>query len=41
LRFLEGMSVRETAEIMGKREDHVKVIQNRAINALRNMLPAC
>lgn len=38
LRFLEGMSVKETAEILGKREDHVKVIQNRAIKALRNRL---
>jgi len=35
LRFLEGFSIRETATILGKREDHVRVIQNRAIMALR------
>lgn len=38
LRFLEGMNVRETAEILGKREVHVKVIQNRAIKVLRRLL---
>ncbi len=38
LRFLEGMSVKQTAEIMGKREAHVKVIQSRAIKALRKTL---
>ena len=35
LRFLEGFSIRETAEILGKRGDLVRVIQNRAITALR------
>lgn len=35
LRFLEGLSVRETAAIMGKTVDHVKVIQNRALTKLR------
>jgi RNA polymerase sigma-70 factor (ECF subfamily) len=35
LRFLEEFSIRETAEIMGKKEDHVRVLQNRAIVALR------
>lgn len=35
LRFLEEFSLRETAAIMGKTVDHVKVIQNRAIAALR------
>lgn len=35
LRFLEEFSIRETATILGKREDHVRVIQNRAIAALR------
>jgi RNA polymerase sigma-70 factor (ECF subfamily) len=35
LRFLEAFNIRETAAILGKREDHVRVIQNRAIMALR------
>ena len=35
LRFLEGFNLRETAAIMGKRADHVRVIQNRAITTLR------
>jgi len=38
LRFLEGFSIRETATILGKREDHVRVIQNRAIKLLRRIL---
>ena len=38
LRFLEEFSIRETAAILGKREEHVKVIQNRAIAALRRAL---
>ena len=38
LRFLEEFSVRETAAILGKREEHVRVIQNRAIAALRRSL---
>jgi RNA polymerase sigma-70 factor (ECF subfamily) len=35
LRFLEAFSIRETATILGKTEDHVRVIQSRAIAALR------
>jgi RNA polymerase sigma-70 factor (ECF subfamily) len=35
LRFLEEFSIRETAAILGKKEDHVRVIQNRAIAVLR------
>jgi RNA polymerase sigma-70 factor, ECF subfamily len=35
LRFLEGFSLLETSKIMGKAVSHVKVIQNRAIAALR------
>jgi len=35
LRFLEGFSLRETATIIGKKIDHVKVIQNRALAKLR------
>jgi RNA polymerase sigma-70 factor (ECF subfamily) len=38
LRFLEGFSVHETAVIIGKEESNVKVIQNRAIAALRKAL---
>jgi len=35
LRFLEEFSVHETAAILGKKGDHVRVIQNRAIAVLR------
>lgn len=38
LRFLEGFSLLETAAIIGKEVSHVKVIQNRAISALRKVL---
>lgn len=38
LRFLEGLSIRETAEIVGKSVDHVKVIQARALASLRKLL---
>jgi RNA polymerase sigma-70 factor (ECF subfamily) len=38
LRFLEEFSLRETAAIMGKTVNHVKVIQTRAIAALRRSL---
>ena len=38
LRFLEEFNLHETAAILGKREDHVRVIQNRAITALRKSL---
>jgi RNA polymerase sigma-70 factor (ECF subfamily) len=38
LRFLEQFSLRETAAILGKRVDHVKVIQGRALVALRKTL---
>jgi RNA polymerase sigma-70 factor (ECF subfamily) len=38
LRFLEGFSLKETAAIMGKNVGSVKVIQNRAIAALRKAL---
>ena len=36
LRFLEGFSLRETAAILGKEVNHIKVIQTRAIAKLRN-----
>ena len=38
LRFLEGFSLQETATIIGKAVSNVKVIQNRAIAALRKSL---
>jgi RNA polymerase sigma-70 factor (ECF subfamily) len=38
LRFLEEFSLRETANILGKTVEHVKVIQNRAIAALRRSI---
>jgi len=38
LRFLEGFSLKETATIIGKKVGNVKVIQNRAIAALREAL---
>ena len=38
LRFMEEFSVKETAEIMGKKINNVKVIQNRAIAKLRKAI---
>ena len=38
LRFMEGFSLRETAAILGKTANHVKVIQNRAIAKLHKSL---
>jgi RNA polymerase sigma-70 factor (ECF subfamily) len=38
LRFLEGFSLRETATIVQKEVNYVKVIQNRAITMLRQVL---
>ena len=38
LRFVEGFSVHETAEIVGKSTNNVKVIQNRALGKLRLIL---
>jgi RNA polymerase sigma-70 factor (TIGR02952 family) len=40
LRFLHGLSVAETAEVMGKREGAVKTLQHRAIRRLAALLPA-
>jgi RNA polymerase sigma-70 factor (TIGR02952 family) len=39
LRFLEGMSVAETAEIMGKKEGAIKALQHRAVRRLAGLLP--
>jgi RNA polymerase sigma-70 factor (ECF subfamily) len=38
LRFWEGFSILETADIMGKKVDNIKVIQNRGIAKLRKVL---
>jgi RNA polymerase sigma factor (sigma-70 family) len=38
LRFLEEFNIRETAAILGKKADHVRVIQSRALAALRRSL---
>lgn len=38
LRFLEDMSLKETAGILGKSVNHIKVIQNRAIASLRKVI---
>jgi len=38
LRFIEGFSLRETADIIGKQVYNVKVIQNRGIAKLRKVL---
>jgi len=38
LRFLEALSIRETAEVMGKTEGAVKALQYRATNSLQRIL---
>lgn len=40
LRFVEGFSLQETAEITGKKVTAVSVLQNRAIGKLRQLLGA-
>jgi RNA polymerase sigma-70 factor (TIGR02952 family) len=39
LRFLHGMSVSETAEIMGKKDGAIKALQHRAVRRLAGLLP--
>ncbi|WP_019875065.1 ECF subfamily RNA polymerase sigma factor, BldN family [Sporichthya polymorpha] len=39
LRFLQGLSVAETAKVMGKNEGAIKTLQYRAIRALAALLP--
>lgn len=39
LRFLQGMSVSETAQAMGKNEGAIKALQYRAVRALGRLLP--
>ena len=38
LRFVEGFSLQETADITGKKVNAVSVLQNRAISRLRQLL---
>ncbi|MFI6446268.1 ECF subfamily RNA polymerase sigma factor, BldN family [Kitasatospora sp. NPDC050543] len=40
LRFLQGLSVAETARIMGKNEGAIKTLQYRAVRTLARLLPA-
>jgi RNA polymerase sigma-70 factor (ECF subfamily) len=40
LRFLQGLSVAETAQAMGKNDGAIKALQYRAIRALGRLLPA-
>jgi len=39
LRFLQGLSVSETAEIMGKKDGAIKALQHRAVRRLAGLLP--
>jgi RNA polymerase sigma-70 factor, ECF subfamily len=39
LRFLQGLSVAETAEVMGRTEGAIKQLQLRAVRALAKLLP--
>ncbi|RJQ78064.1 sigma-70 family RNA polymerase sigma factor [Pseudonocardiaceae bacterium YIM PH 21723] len=40
LRFLQGLSVAETAKVMGRNEGAVKALQHRAVRRLAKLLPA-
>jgi RNA polymerase sigma-70 factor (ECF subfamily) len=40
LRFLHGLSVAETAEIMGKKAGAIKALQYRATRSLARIFPA-
>ena len=40
LRFMEGFSLCETAQVLGKEVSHVKVLQSRALAKLRKVLEA-
>jgi RNA polymerase sigma-70 factor (ECF subfamily) len=39
LRFLEDLSIAETAEIMGKKDGAIKALQHRAVRRLAQLLP--
>ncbi|MGW2584818.1 sigma factor-like helix-turn-helix DNA-binding protein, partial [Streptomyces virginiae] len=38
-RFLQGLSVAETARVMGKNEGAIKTLQYRAVRTLTQLLP--
>jgi RNA polymerase sigma-70 factor (ECF subfamily) len=40
LRFCQGLSVSETAEMMGRGEGAIKALQHRAIRRLAQLLPS-
>jgi RNA polymerase sigma-70 factor (ECF subfamily) len=40
LRFIQGFSVSETAEVMGKNEGAIKALQHRAVRKLAELVPA-
>ncbi|MGH3428892.1 MAG: hypothetical protein ACRD3Q_17635 [Terriglobales bacterium] len=39
MRFLDGLSVSETATAMGKNDGAIKALQYRAVRALARLLP--
>ncbi len=39
LRFIQGLSISETAEIMGKKDNAIKALQHRAVRRLADLLP--
>jgi RNA polymerase sigma-70 factor (ECF subfamily) len=39
LRFLQGLSVSETAAVMGKKDGAIKALQHRAVRRLAALLP--
>jgi DNA-directed RNA polymerase specialized sigma24 family protein len=41
LRIVKGLSVSETAAVMGRNEDTVKALQHRAVRRLEQLLPDC
>jgi len=39
LRFMQGLSVSETAAVMGRNEGAVKALQHRAVRRLAQLIP--
>jgi RNA polymerase sigma-70 factor, ECF subfamily len=39
LRFMQGLSVAETADLMGRKENAIKALQHRAVRRLAQLLP--
>jgi RNA polymerase sigma-70 factor (ECF subfamily) len=39
LRFMQGLSVAETAAAMGKKDGAIKALQHRAVRRLASLLP--